>query len=240
MVISHWFINLPISPYSLFPIRYSATLADGSELPDWLSFNPITQTFSGTPAYGDAGQLDVKVIATDKEGAIATDTFSIQIQTPFIFGTTNSEEISPEAGQALFAGDGDDTINSTDDNDIFAGNGNDVVTVNSHSSVSAGDGDDTVIVGANGPALNTTVDGGNGEDNLVVAEANGTNNLFGAADADELQVIEGSRQLLFGGSGNDKISVPFFQVNNKANNPHKAIPSNTPAPPILNTPALMA
>ncbi|RUS99576.1 hypothetical protein DSM107003_01600 [Trichormus variabilis SAG 1403-4b] len=446
-------------------ITYSATLADGSELPDWLSFNPITQTFSGTPTDGNVGLLDVKVIATDKEGAIATDIFSIQIQgtnintseansgtttqtftvfltevstesvtvnyqtipitatpasnsttevyqavlegsqqvpgitttatgvasaelnteaatftyrlevtgldfngqtettdddvtmlhihnavrgangpvdfdiladddkqitvengktiitgiweasegltpqeiqtlqsvsigadTPYYFnihtttnpsgelrgqivsttpdylstsgtltfapgetnktvdvtifgdtqieadetfkivlsdaadssqilgeqlitildddhpsrrlsfGTPNSEELNPEAGKILFAGDGDDTINSTDDNDIFAGNGNDVVTVNSHSSVSAGDGDDTVIVGANGPALNTTVDGGNGEDNLVVAEANGTNNLFGAADADELQVIEGSRQLLFGGSGNDKIT----------------------------------
>ncbi|MBD2570303.1 SGNH/GDSL hydrolase family protein [Anabaena lutea] len=187
-------------------ITYSTTLADGSELPDWLSFNPITQTFSGTPAYGDAGQLDVKVIATDKEGAIATDTFSIQIQTPFIFGTPNSEELNPEAGQTLFAGDGDDTINSTDDNDIFAGNGNDVVTVNSNSSVSAGDGDDMVTVGANGPANNTTVNGGDGEDMLFVAEANGTNNLFGAAGADELRVVEGSRQLLLGGSGNDNIT----------------------------------
>ncbi|WP_421267028.1 DUF4347 domain-containing protein, partial [Aeromonas veronii] len=33
----------------------SATLADGSALPGWLSFNPATGTFSGTPTNGDVG-----------------------------------------------------------------------------------------------------------------------------------------------------------------------------------------
>ncbi|WP_016950144.1 CHRD domain-containing protein [Anabaena sp. PCC 7108] len=122
-----------------------------------------------------------------------------------IFGTPNGEELNPEPGQILLAGDGDDTINSTADNDIFAGDGNDVVIVNSHSSVSAGDGDDNVTVGVDGPAHDTIVNGGNGEDKLFVAEADGTNNIFGAADADEITVIEGSHQFLFGGSGDDKI-----------------------------------
>ncbi|WP_353930484.1 CHRD domain-containing protein [Okeanomitos corallinicola TIOX110] len=121
------------------------------------------------------------------------------------FGTPEGEEINPEPGQILFAGDGNDTINSTDDNDIFAGDGNDFVIVNSHSSISAGDGNDFVSVGVNGPAHDTIVNGGNGEDSLFVVEANGTNILFGAAEADELTVIEGSNQMLFGGSGNDKI-----------------------------------
>ncbi|SVC76169.1 uncharacterized protein METZ01_LOCUS329023, partial [marine metagenome] len=30
-------------------LTYTATLSDGSALPSWLSFNPSTQTFSGTP-----------------------------------------------------------------------------------------------------------------------------------------------------------------------------------------------
>ncbi|TAF06003.1 MAG: CHRD domain-containing protein [Nostocales cyanobacterium] len=121
------------------------------------------------------------------------------------FGTPNGEELNPEPGKILFAGDGDDTINSTDDNQIFAGDGNDFVTVNSDSFVSAGDGNDTVIVGVDKPAHETIVNGGNGKDMLFVAEADGTNIMFGAADADELTVIEGSNQLLFGGSGDDKI-----------------------------------
>ncbi len=30
-------------------LTYSATLADGTALPSWLSFDAATQTFSGTP-----------------------------------------------------------------------------------------------------------------------------------------------------------------------------------------------
>ncbi|MBW3791573.1 DUF4347 domain-containing protein, partial [Aeromonas veronii] len=43
----------------------SATLADGSALPGWLSFNPATGTFSGTPTNGDVGNINIRVTATD-------------------------------------------------------------------------------------------------------------------------------------------------------------------------------
>ncbi len=46
-------------------LTYTATKADGSALPAWLSFTPGTRTFSGTPSAGDAGTLVVKVTATD-------------------------------------------------------------------------------------------------------------------------------------------------------------------------------
>ena len=46
-------------------LSYSATLADGSALPSWLSFDANTQTFSGTPSFSDAGVLSVKVMASD-------------------------------------------------------------------------------------------------------------------------------------------------------------------------------
>ncbi|MBD9449938.1 putative Ig domain-containing protein, partial [Rhizobium sp. RHZ01] len=43
-------------------LTYTATSADGSVLPTWLSFNAATQTFSGTPtATGTSG---IKVTAT--------------------------------------------------------------------------------------------------------------------------------------------------------------------------------
>ena len=40
-------------------LSLSATLADGSPLPSWLSFNAATQTFSGTPLNDDVGALSV-------------------------------------------------------------------------------------------------------------------------------------------------------------------------------------
>ncbi|MGF1991778.1 MAG: calcium-binding protein, partial [Nostoc sp. ZfuVER08] len=88
---------------------------------------------------------------------------------------------------------------------IQTGSGEDTVLVGSDSSVSAGDGDDSIFIGQNAAADNTSADGGNGDDQITVIEANGNNNLFGGAGADTLTVIEGSHQLSFGGSGNDTL-----------------------------------
>ena len=57
-------------------LTLSATLADGSALPGWLSFTPGTKTFSGTPSA--AASLSIKVSATDSQAA--TDaTFTLTI-----------------------------------------------------------------------------------------------------------------------------------------------------------------
>lgn len=47
------------------PLQFTATRADGSPLPSWMSFDPASQTFSGEPPAGEQGVLDVVVIATD-------------------------------------------------------------------------------------------------------------------------------------------------------------------------------
>ena len=60
-------------------LSYSATLADGSPLPGWLTFDPQSQTFSGTPANGDVGDLDIRVIVTDGSGATASDSFRLTV-----------------------------------------------------------------------------------------------------------------------------------------------------------------
>jgi hypothetical protein len=60
-------------------LSYTATLADGSALPSWLSFNANTQTFSGTPSYEDAGVLSLKVMATDPAGESAEQVFSVDV-----------------------------------------------------------------------------------------------------------------------------------------------------------------
>lgn len=68
-------------------LTYTATLADNSTLPNWLSFNAISRTFSGTPGSDNVGTIEVKVTATDKRGASASDYFLITISNlnePFI------------------------------------------------------------------------------------------------------------------------------------------------------------
>ena len=60
-------------------LTYAATLADGSTLPSWLSFDASSRTFSGTPSNGDVGAIDVKVTATDGSSAPATDTFTLTV-----------------------------------------------------------------------------------------------------------------------------------------------------------------
>jgi glycerophosphoryl diester phosphodiesterase len=121
-------------------------------------------------------------------------------------GTTGSDNITILSSQTLFTGDGADIVESSAPKaTINAGNGDDFVTVSSDSSVFTGEGNDTVNIGASGPAGNTNVDGGNGNDTINVVQGGIGNNVFGAAGDDNLQVVEGSGQFLFGGSGKDTL-----------------------------------
>ncbi|WP_422759424.1 FG-GAP-like repeat-containing protein [Microcoleus anatoxicus] len=52
-------------------LTYTATLMDGSPLPSWLTFNPDTRTLSGTSPKPQ--QLTIKLTATDRAGASASD-----------------------------------------------------------------------------------------------------------------------------------------------------------------------
>ena len=60
-------------------LAYSASQADGTSLPFWLTFNPYTLEFSGTPANGDVGGLDIAVTATDGRGAAVSDVFRLTV-----------------------------------------------------------------------------------------------------------------------------------------------------------------
>ncbi|WP_186289687.1 cadherin-like domain-containing protein [Methylomonas koyamae] len=60
-------------------LSYTATLADGSALPNWLTFNAATQTFSGTPANADVGSISVRVTGADNNGATVYDDFALTV-----------------------------------------------------------------------------------------------------------------------------------------------------------------
>ena len=59
-------------------LTYSAALSTGATLPAWLSFNPATRTFSGTPGVSNVGAIDVRVTASDSSLAVS-DVFSITV-----------------------------------------------------------------------------------------------------------------------------------------------------------------
>ncbi|MEH2142580.1 DUF4347 domain-containing protein [Nostoc sp.] len=61
-------------------LTYSATLQDGSNLPNWLKFNAATRTFSGTPTNADVVNLTIEVQAKDNDGVSATDTFALAVE----------------------------------------------------------------------------------------------------------------------------------------------------------------
>ena len=57
-------------------LTYAATLADDTALPSWLSFDPATRTFSGTPTAAET--VSVKVTASDASESVS-DTFDIVV-----------------------------------------------------------------------------------------------------------------------------------------------------------------
>ncbi|MFZ2864878.1 MAG: putative Ig domain-containing protein [Ignavibacteriaceae bacterium] len=61
-------------------LTYSATLSNGNPLPSWLSFDPSTRLFYGTPT--NAGNIIIKVTATDTANAKASCTFTLIIADP--------------------------------------------------------------------------------------------------------------------------------------------------------------
>ena len=57
-------------------LTWSASLVGGAPLPAWMSFDPVTRTFSGTP--GTVGVLNVIVTATDLSGSSASAIFTVR------------------------------------------------------------------------------------------------------------------------------------------------------------------
>ncbi|MGE5657358.1 MAG: putative Ig domain-containing protein [Actinomycetota bacterium] len=61
-------------------LTLSASLANSNPLPSWLTFNPTTRQFSGTPPKGSRGSLAIAVTATDPKGSSVSTTFTLTIE----------------------------------------------------------------------------------------------------------------------------------------------------------------
>ncbi|MBF0437022.1 MAG: putative Ig domain-containing protein [Magnetococcales bacterium] len=62
-------------------MTYTATLADGSPLPTWLAFGPITHIFTGNPP-AEVTNLPLKVTVSDGHGGSTSSTFSLLFSGP--------------------------------------------------------------------------------------------------------------------------------------------------------------
>ena len=60
-------------------LTYTATQQNGQLLPAWLTFNPTTREFSGTPSNDDVAVLSIKVVATDSNRANIADVFDLTV-----------------------------------------------------------------------------------------------------------------------------------------------------------------
>ena len=58
---------------------YSATLTDGSPLPDWLKVDSGNQALTGTPRDADVAQLSIILTASDRAGATASQSLSLEV-----------------------------------------------------------------------------------------------------------------------------------------------------------------
>jgi VCBS repeat-containing protein len=77
-------------------LTYSARLADGSALPDWLTFDAATGAFSGTPS--TAGNFALRVTATDLAGAQASQTFTLDVASG---GGNQAPITAPDTGTVI-------------------------------------------------------------------------------------------------------------------------------------------
>lgn len=204
-------------------LTYSASLADGSALPSWLSFDAATRTFGGTPS--TPGTISVLVTAMDAGNLTASDIFDITV------ATQNLTLNGTSGVDTLNGGAGNDTLNGLAGNDVLNGNaGNDILDGGAGiDTMEGGTGDDTYIVDSTSDIVtehanegtdtvessatytlrpyveNLTLTGtaaisgyGNTRDNLLIG--NGANNsLHGSTGADTM----------IGGAGHD-----WYEVDN--------------------------
>ena len=138
-------------------LSYEAMSATGSSLPAWLSFDPITRTFSGMPGAGEGGALQLAVTATDQGHLSATDFFTLSISGPLsqaLVGTLEND--------VLTGGRGDDTLRGLAGSDqLNGGQGHDLLDGGSGTdTMRGGIGNDTYVVDVAGDVVTELVDEG--------------------------------------------------------------------------------
>jgi len=176
-------------------LTYTATLANGSSLPDWLTFNPGTRTFSGTPTEGDVGQIAVEVVADDGHGTgAASDGFDLSVteayHPPDVTVTLSRGDLVIR-GRSSQGAEIEITEGATTDEFIVTGLND--TTVNGQSAVAISGVDDDVRIHMRNGDNNITLSGITVADDLVIRTGRGddTITLAGVTVADNTRIVTG-------------------------------------------------
>ncbi|MFO1378176.1 MAG: calcium-binding protein [Steroidobacteraceae bacterium] len=132
-------------------LTYSARLADGSPLPAWLGFDPVSRSFAGVPASADVATLTVELRVIDAGGLANSTSFDLRVVNPTLlmgtsgnntlaasgtndadlYGLADQDSLTGAAGDdRLEGGYGIDTLNGAAGNDTYVyrrGDGQDVI-----------------------------------------------------------------------------------------------------------------
>ena len=130
-------------------LTFSATLADGSALPAWLTISG--DTLSGTPANDDVDRYYIKVYATDSSGAQTSDIYILDVQNvndaPTVANPTGDKSATEDqeftftvplvnAGGGMFA-DVDNAVNPAETHSFHACSGSSACACDGSSSLDA-------------------------------------------------------------------------------------------------------
>jgi len=188
-------------------LTYSAGLSNGNPLPAWLTFDPVTRTFSGTPAGENVGSYRVVVRATDRSGISVADEFDLVVK---LGGSSSGggHKGRPKKLNRIVGSPKSDVLKGTRLGDrIAGGNGNDLMRGlwgadlmlggDGTDRMMGGRGNDTLIGGRGADALF----GGAGDDVLVAGETTDLQRSFAKSAEVDRQAI--APNILKGGKGND-------------------------------------
>ncbi len=135
-----------VPDYAFFDIEsqhslsYTATMADGSPLPAWLSLDSATGEFSALAPADSADQsLSIRLTGRDEGGLSASMSFELAIVRGIIEGTEGDDVLAGSVWNDVFdAMGGDDVLDGLDGADeMWAGEGQDTLY--------GGAGDDSLL-----------------------------------------------------------------------------------------------
>jgi Ca2+-binding RTX toxin-like protein len=210
-------------------LAYTATLADGSALPTWLSFNANTRTFSGTPLIDQVGAVDIKILATDVAGTSASDVFRITVNSGLkeITGNDADNNLSGSTKADSIKGlGGNDTLYGLGGNDyIYGGVGDDYLDGGSGiDRLNGGIGNDTyrlmdadIVIEAANEGIDTVISNvnytltANVENLTLINSISGTGNdannrIIGSGKGTNTIAGGAGDDYLDGGTGNDVLT----------------------------------
>ncbi len=199
-------------------LTYRASLLDAAgaqaALPSWLTFNPLTRSFSATPGAADGGSYRLRIEAADCALATAGSTFTLTIADQ---GAGSDGAISGGASGDLINGtDADETLDGKGGADrLMGGAGNDTLVYSNDaqwlpsSGLIAYNTNSGEVVGLTGRMRSFDIfDGGSGSD-ILLGSAQG-DALFlddGFSPAQSTGPRIAAIEIIRAGAGNDLVDL---------------------------------